>query len=183
VEVYAGTERVRLLLNDKVIAEQPTGEAQEFRTLFTVPYAPGTLKAVGLNGDRVVAESILTTSGATARLRLTVDRKTIAADGQDLSFVVVEAVDAAGRLQPTADAEVRFGLTGPATIAAVGNADPTSIESYVGTSRKLFNGGALLVVRATRQAGSIQLKAQAEGIEGASTTITAQRTGPTPALP
>ena len=58
MEVYAGTERVRLLLNDKVIAEQPTGEAQEFRALFTVPYAPGTLKAVGLNGDRVVAESV-----------------------------------------------------------------------------------------------------------------------------
>jgi beta-galactosidase len=183
VEVYAGTERVRLLLNDKVVAEQPTSEAQEFRALFTVPYAPGTLKAVGLNGDRVVAESVLTTSGAAARLRLTADRPTIAADGQDLSFVVVEAVDADGRLQPTADAEVRFALAGPGTIAAVGNADPTSLESYVGTSRKLFNGRALLVVRATRQNGSIQVKADAEGVESASTTITAHRTGTTPALP
>ena len=39
-----------------------------------MPYAPGTLKAVGVNGDRVVAEHVLTTAGAPARLRLTADR-------------------------------------------------------------------------------------------------------------
>ncbi len=60
---------------------------------------------------------------------------------------------------------------------------PPVSSLYVGTSRKLFNGRALLVVRATRQAGNIQVKADAEGVEGASTTITAQRTGTTPALP
>jgi beta-galactosidase len=172
VEVYAGTERVRLLLNDKVIGEQPTGEAQEFKALFTVPYAPGTLKAVGLNGDRVVAESVLTTSGAPARLRLTEDHATLAADGQDLAFVVVEALDASGRPQLTANHEVQFTLSGPGTIAAVGNGDGTSTEPYVGTSRKLFNGRALVVVRATRQAGSIQLKAAADGLEAASATLT-----------
>jgi beta-galactosidase len=182
VEVYAGTERVRLLLNDKVLGEQPTGEAQEFRALFTVSYAPGTLKAVGLNGDRVVAESVLATSGAATRLRLTADRATVAADGQDLSFVTVEAVDAAGHLQPTVDTEVRFALTGPGTIAAVGNADPTSVEPYVGTTRKLFNGRALMVVRAARQAGSIQLKAVADGLEAASAILTARPTAAAPRL-
>ena len=55
VEVYSGAEKVRLFLNDKLIGEKPTGREQEFKAVFSVPYAPGTLKAVGVRGDRVVA--------------------------------------------------------------------------------------------------------------------------------
>ena len=123
VEVYSGAEKVRLFLNDKLIGEKPTGREQEFKAMFAVPYAPGTLKAVGLRGDRAVAESVLTTAGDAARLRLTADRTVVNADGEDLSFVTVEAVDAQGRLQPHADQEVQFALSGPGVIAAVGNGD------------------------------------------------------------
>ena len=97
VEVYSGAEKVRLYLNDKLIGEKPTGRGQEFKAVFPVPYAPGTLKAVGLRGDRVVAENLLTTVGPAVRLRLTADRTVLQADGEDLSFVTVEAVDAEGR--------------------------------------------------------------------------------------
>ena len=48
VEVYSGTEKVRLFLNGKLIGESPTGRDQEFRATFSVPYAPGTLKVVGI---------------------------------------------------------------------------------------------------------------------------------------
>ena len=63
VEVYSGAEKVQLFLNDKLIGEKPTGRDQEFKATFSVPYAPGTLKAVGLRGDRPVAQSILATAG------------------------------------------------------------------------------------------------------------------------
>jgi beta-galactosidase len=183
VEVYAGTERVRLLLNDTVVGEQPTGREQQWKALFTVRYAPGTLKAVGLNGDRVVAESVLATAGPPAGLRLATDRASIDADGQDLAFVTVEAVDAQGRPQPTADQPVAFSLTGPGTIAAVGNGDATSDEPYVGTTRRLYNGRALVVVRAGRKAGSLLLKAETAGLQPASLTITGRPVAPPAALP
>jgi beta-galactosidase len=47
VEVYSGADKVRLFLNDKLIGEQPTAREQQFEALFNVPYAPGTLSAVG----------------------------------------------------------------------------------------------------------------------------------------
>ena len=75
VEVYSGTERVRLFLNDKLIGEKPTGRDQEFKATFSLPYTPGTLKAVGVRGDRAVAESVLVTAGSPAGLRLTADRR------------------------------------------------------------------------------------------------------------
>lgn len=169
VEVYAGTEKVRLYLNDKMVGEMAAG--QERTALFTVPYAPGTLKAVGVNGDREVATSVLETAGEPVKLRLTADRSTLSADGEDLSFITVEAVDAQGRLQPNAANEVRFTIGGPGTIMAVGNGDGTSKESYQGDHRALFDGRALVVVRTSRTAGAIRLAASAPGLAADGVTL------------
>ncbi len=174
VEVYSGVERVRLFLNDKLIGEKPAGREQEFKAIFEVPYTPGTLKAVGVNRDRAVAESVLTTAGSPARLRLTADRTTVQADGQDLSFVTVEAVDVEGRFQPNADQEVQFAISGPAIIAAVANADGKDTEPYQGVRRKLYEGRALVVLRTSSQAGAIRLSATAPGLSSAVASIQAK---------
>ena len=156
VEVYSGTEKVQLYLNGKMIGEKATGRSEEFKATFAVPYAPGTLKAVGVRGGRAVAESVLTTAGEPARLRLVADRTTLEGGGQDLSFVSVEAVDADGRFQPNVDREVQFTISGPGVIAAVGNGDGKDDGPYQGDRRKLFRGRALVVVRTLSESGTIQ---------------------------
>ena len=62
------------------------------------------------------------------------------ADGEDLSFVTVEAVDAEGRPDLRQNKEVQFTLGGPGVIAAVGNGDGQDPDSYQGDRRKLFQG-------------------------------------------
>ncbi len=174
VEVYSGAEEVRLFLNDKLIGERPTGREQQFKALFNVPYAPGTLKAVGVRGDHAVAESVLTTAGKPARLRLTADRTVLQADGQDLSFITVEALDAEGRFQPDADQEVQFAIGGPGVIAAVGSGDGKDVATYQSDRRKLFQGRALVVARTSRQVGPIHLTATAPGLSAGITDIQAR---------
>jgi beta-galactosidase len=178
VEVYSGVEKVRLFLNDKLIGEKPAGRTEEFKAMFTVPYMPGTLKAVGLKRDRAVAESILRTAGAPVRLGLSADRTKLQADGQDLSFVTVEAVDAQGRLQPNADQEVQFIIGGPGVIAAVGNGDGTDTDSYQGNRRRLFHGRALVVVRTSKQSGPITLAARTPGLSDGVVTMAAEAVEP-----
>jgi beta-galactosidase len=174
VEVYSGAEKVRLFLNDKLIGERPTGRDQEFKATFSVPYTPGTLKAVGIRGDQPVAESVLTTAGNAIGLRVTADRTVVQANGQDLSFLVVEAVDADGRLQPHADQELQFSISGPGVIAAVGNGDGQDDTSYQSDRRKLFQGRALVVVRTSKQSGPITVKARTPGLSDGSVTIQAK---------
>jgi beta-galactosidase len=178
VEVYSGAEKVRLFLNDKLIGEKPTGREQQFKALFNVPYAPGTLKAVGVRGDRAVAESVLTTAGKPARLRPTADRTVLQADGQDLSFITVEALDVEGRFQPDADQEVQFAISGPGVIAAVGNGDGKDFATYQGDRRKLFQGRALVVVRTSRQDGPIHTTATAPGLSSGTIDIQARAADP-----
>jgi beta-galactosidase len=164
VEIYARAELVRLYLGDQLIGEKPATRAERFTANFRVPYAPGELKAVALDGGQPVAESVLRTVGDPVRVRLTADRTAILANGQDLSFVTVETVDAEGLPHPNANHEISFRITGPGTIAGVGNADLMSEVPYQGTSRKLFHGRALAIVRSSRTAGAITLTASAEGL-------------------
>jgi beta-galactosidase len=175
VEVYAGTESVRLYVNDKLIGEKTTGREQQFKAEFTVPFTPGTLRAVGVRGGKEVAESRLETSGDPVALRLVADRPALTADGQDLSFVTVEAVDSKGRVQMNAEQELSFNVSGAAAIAAVGNGDGQSQESYAGKTFHLFHGRAQVVLRSTHKVGAIQLSASADGLHAASIALTATK--------
>ena len=174
VEVFSGAERVRLYLNDRLIGEAPTGRGQQFRALFTVPYAPGALKVEGMRGDRAVAETTLTTVGEPTALRLTPDRNTIHSDGQDLSFVTIEGIDPAGRIQPNADNEVELMITGPGTIAAFGNGDAKNRHPFQEDHGTMFNGRALVVIRSTSDQGVITLTAKGVGMGHTSVKLNAQ---------
>lgn len=171
VEVYSRHPSVRLYLNDKLIGEQPTGRAEQFKAAFTVPYASGTLTAVGMRDGQELERFTLQTSGPAAAIRLTPESAELAADGQDLAFIVVEVVDAKGRRVFAADNAISFNLSGPGEIIAVGSADYTSDATYTATDRRVFEGRALLVVRTSTEVGEIHLHAAAPDLDGSSVVI------------
>jgi beta-galactosidase len=171
VEIYARGEAVRLYLDGRLIGEKPTTRAEQFKANFNVPYASGVLSAVAVQGGKAIAEAVLRTAGEPAQVRLTADRTSLRADGQDLSFITVEAVDAKGELHPNAEHQVTFQLKGPGVIVAVGSGDLTSDEPYRGDQRKLFYGKALVVVRALRTAGLVTLTANAPALKSATAKI------------
>jgi len=182
VEVYSGAERVRLFLNGKLIGEKATGRDQAFKADFDVLYAAGTLRVEGVRGGRVVAQDILETSGPAVRLKLTADRTALNADGEDLSFITVQAVDAKGRVRQDSTENVRFSLCGAGLIAAVGNGDGQSQQSYQGDRFSLFQGRALVVLRSTPNAGKIELTAEADGLKSQVLIVKARPTGTFPEL-
>ena len=122
-------------------------------------------------------------AGEAAQVRLTADRTSLRADGQDLSYVTVEVVDKNGQPHPHAGHQVEFKISGPGVIMAVGNADMTSDEMYQGNQRKLFNGKALVVVRTSRSAGAIRLTASAAGLKPATLGIESRPGPATPFVP
>src|SRR5207253_1758907 len=104
----------------------------------------------------------------------TPDRAAIRSDGQDLSFVAVEAVDGNGHLQPNADAQVDFAINGPGVIAGVGTGNTKSPEPYQATQRSLFNGRALVIIRSAGKPGPIKLTAKSKGLSETSVTLNAE---------
>lgn len=151
---YAVADRYRLRWND-------------------VKYEPGELKAIAYKDGKVIGEGTVKTAGAPAAIQLTPDRTKLAASGDDLCYLVVEAVDADGNVCPLADNSIEFKVDGPAAIAGVGNGDPLSLEDYLSNKRKLFYGKALVIVRADEgQGGAVTITATGEGLKPATTSIT-----------
>lgn len=173
VEVYSKYPAVRLYLNDKLIGEQSTGITQQFKTVFTVPYAPGLLKAVGVDNNREKQSVQLKTAGKTMRIKLRADHATIKANGQDLSFVTVEITDANGNIQPNAANELQFSIKGAGVIAGVDNASLTDTDLYVSNKRRAWKGRALVVIKSTHQAGNIELKVSSQGLLGSTIMLNA----------
>ena len=105
-------------------------------------------------------------------IRLTADRKELTATGEDLCYILVEALDADGTLCPLADNPVRFKVEGPAEIAGVGNGNPLSLEPFQSDSRKLFYGKAMLILRTReRPAGRVRVTAESDGPAPADVTV------------
>jgi beta-galactosidase len=144
---------------------------------WTVPYQPGTLKAVGMKDGKVVLEVEVATAGEPAAIDLTVDRNAIAADRRDVAHFTVRILDAQGRVVPVAANEVSFEVQGEGKLIGVDNGDVMSIESFKGSGRKAFNGLCLAIVQSTAKPGRIQMTATSPGLKSSSVAITATATG------
>ena len=166
VEVYSRYPRVRLYLNDQLVAERPTTRKEEFKSFISVPYQPGTLRCVGIKEDGTEGETVtLSTAGEVQNIVLTPDRTVLDANGQDLCYVTVELTDAEGRRCPNAENELTFSLKGAGEIIAVDNALLKDTTPYTSLTRKAWKGRAMVVIKTNRHAGNITLRATSPGLK------------------
>ena len=177
VEIYSRAPRVRLYMNDSLVAERPTTRAEEYKAVITVPYTPGTLRAEAVDeqGNPIASmntgHNTLRTAGEPYALRLTADRSVITADGQDLSFITIEVVDEQGTLCPNATNELTLSLRGRASLAAFGNADIKELGCTVDAVHNVWKGRAQAVVRATDRSGTATLTLSGKGLNPDKVTV------------
>ncbi len=166
---YSNCDQVELFLNGQSLGVKAM--PRNGHVAWQVPYAPGRLEARGYSAGRVIASDAVETTGPPAQLRLTPDRTTLTADGEDTIPVAVEVLDAQGRLVPTADNLVGFHVRGSARIAGVGNGDPSSHEPNKAPQRRAFNGKCMVLIQAGDHPGPIQVTATAPGLKPASVPL------------
>jgi len=148
----------------------PNGSAGKLHLTWKVPYEPGELKAVASSGGKVVASDVLRTARAAHAVRLTADRKSLAADGRSLVFVTAEIVDAHGVVLPDAEDLIAFEVRG-GSIAGLDNGREESAERYQASTRTAFHGKALAIVRSGTAAGSMKVTARVEGLRTGTVTV------------
>ncbi len=172
VHVYTSGDEAELFLNGKSLGRKTKGQYEYRLRWDDVVYEPGELKVVAYKNGKPWAEDLMKTTGAAAKLDLTADRPVIAADGSDLSFVTLQVSDAEGLLVPRSHNRFKLSIEGPGEIIAVGNGDPTCLESFQSLERPVFNGLALVVVRSQKgMPGAIRLTAQSEGLAGSAVEL------------
>ena len=173
VDIWAyfnNADEVELFLNGLSLGKKAK-EKDVYHVFWRVPFQKGTLKAVSYKDGKEVLTREVKTTGDPISIRLTADRQTIKADGKDLSFITVEALEAEGNPVPVADNLINFTIEGDGFIAGTDNGDPTDPNSLKKPSRKLFSGKALAVVQSHKKAGKIILKATSSNLKQASIEI------------
>ena len=168
VGCYSNHESVELFLDGVSLGRKDMPRNGHLE--WTVKYRPGVLEARGYRGGKRAGTTRVETTGAPAKLVLTPDRTTLAADGADVVVVDVSTVDAQGRHVPTAGQLVKFEVRG-GRIIGVGNGDPSCLESDKDGERSLFNGYAQVIVQADRTPGTLRLTARADGLASAEAAI------------
>jgi beta-galactosidase len=178
VYVYTNGDSAELFLNGKSLGRKTKNGLAEnvldrYRLRWeNVVYEPGVVSVVAYKGKTRLGETRVRTAGAPEKLRLTPDRKTLRAHGDDLSYVLIEAVDKDGTLAPNAMNPVKFTVSGPATIAGVGNGDHHFPAEFDSDEVTLFYGKAMLIVRANEGVGGpIRVKAESTGLKKAETAL------------
>lgn len=174
---YTNGDEVELFLNGKSLGVRKNSEDPKLRARIkwdNIAYAPGALLAVARKNGKVVARHQIETTGEAVALKLVPDMEIWHADGKDLMHVRIYAVDKKGRrVLNVKDAKafdkLTFTVKGDANIVAVDNGNIASDELHIGKTqleksiqRHLFQGSALVILRAGDKPGKIELSVAGE---------------------
>lgn len=174
---YTNGDEVELFLNGKSLGVKKNSNDPKLRARIkwdNIAYAPGTLVAVAKKNGKVVARHQIETTGEAVALKLVPDAENWHADGKDLMHVRIYAVDKKGRRvlnmkDAKAFDKLTFTVKGDANIVAVDNGNISSDELHIGKKqlektiqRNLFQGSALVILRAGNKPGKIELSVAGE---------------------
>ena len=186
VYCYTDYPSAELFVNGKSqgkVTKNPAERLNRYRLRWNdVKYEPGELKVVVYDAEgKAVGEQTVRTAGKPTALKLDVWTEhmehmgsgtpvfspehivpdpvcSLAASGSDLAFITVSLTDADGNLIPQADDQLTFEVTGAGSFEAVCNGDATSLESFRQPTMRLFNGQLVVIVRGSKQPGTLTLK-------------------------
>ena len=187
IYTFSNCEEVELLLNGKSLGRKPNnlwtsnegldkydkGMPNSKKHIIQWPdvaYAKGKLVAIGYNQGKEVSRHQIETTGRAVALRAEAETPNDwRADGMDLQYIKVWAVDSKGRRVFDATGDVTFDVSGAASLYCLDNVDHYTDLLFTSdiNSKPLKSGFMLGILRSTRSAGPVIVKISCPGMKSA----------------
>lgn len=169
---FTNADEVELLVNGKSIGVQKNNrEDIKRRNMIywqNVPYGKGgNIVAIARSNGNEVARHKLETTGKAVALKMEVENTDWKADGMDLQYVKVYAIDGKGRTVPISGNEVTFDVTGKAKLIAVDNGDHYTDELFSGNKKALNKRFVMAILRSGQESGEVKVKVTSDGLKSA----------------
>lgn len=174
VRVCSNAPKIELFFNNISQGSYDIDHAHGDKLLgeWQLKYTKGTLRAVAYDENgTIIAEETKTSFGDAASIRLVPDKSSLLSNGSDLIFVEISALDADHIPVENANNRVKVTVEGPGVLMGLDNGNSTDYDQYKGYSKRMFSGKLLAVISSTFQSGDIVIKAEADGLESSSLTI------------
>ena len=173
VVVYSSTPVVELLVNGKSKGKKKVKDCKAY--FRHVMYAPGKIEAVARDRDGAeIARNELKTARGHNCIRLTPEKRSLRANGQDLCFLNIDITGQDGITRSSSDQKLTVTVEGAGRLQAFGSARPCMSENFYSDTHTTFYGKALAVIRAGYEPGEITVTVSGEGLESRSFTITVE---------
>jgi beta-galactosidase len=165
---YTNADEVELLVNGKSVGVQENSmDVKKRNTIYwkDIPFTAGKITAIAKQAGKEVARHELQTTGKAVALKIETENANWKADGMDLQYVKVYAVDSKGNKVPTATDEISFDIGGAASLIAVDNGNHLSDDLFAGNKKRLHNGFAMAILRSGQIPGTVKLKVTGVGLK------------------
>ena len=170
VQVYSNCDEVELFLNEKSLGSVKK-PADDSPREWNVTFEEGTIMAIGKNNGKIAAQEAFTSAGKPSKIIISNSNPTLANNWDDVSFITATIVDDKGIPCANADNLIKFTVTDTGKIIGVDNGNIVSHEDYLSPERSAYKGKAIAIIKAAKNEGKIEIKATAEGLEGAKISI------------
>ena len=176
VFVYTNYSSAELFVNGKSYGKQTKNNQtveNRYRLMWhDVVYEPGEVKVIAYDRNgKAMAEKVIRTAGKPHHIELSTPHHTLNADGKDLAYVTLRIVDKDSNLCPTDGRLVNFNVKGAGRYRASANGDPTCLDLFHLPRMHAFNGMLTVILQASKEAGTMELKASAKGLKSGSIQI------------
>lgn len=172
---YNNADEVELFVNNKSMGKSSKTENQLHAEWKGIEFEAGEITAVSYKDGKEVARHTHKTALEPAKLKLSVDKSMLKADGYDLAYITVECYDQYDSFVPTASNQLYIDIEGAGELMGVDNGNPTGTESLKGSKIKLHNGKALIIVRTLKDIpGSISVDVRCDGVDDTEIILTSK---------
>lgn len=160
VQALTNCDEVELFLNGHSLGRQPISKAL-YHGEWSVPFAPGTLSALGYRAGQKVAENAIRTSDNAAHLELIPLTVPLS---KNIALVEITVRDAAGLVATDATPSVVVKVEGPARLIGLDTGDRDYAGNFKTDTRNAWEGRLLATIERTAPAGEVRITAQSPGL-------------------
>ncbi len=179
VRIYSNAPKVELFYQGESqgMVEIDHKQGKTLSGDWQLTYAPGTIEAVAYdeNGN-IIARDVQHSFGDAASIRLTPNKESLLANGEDLIFLTIDTLDADGNLVANGKSRMNVSVTGAGRLIGLDNGDSSDMDAYKGTSRKLFSGKLLAIIAAKTEPGEIHVTVTSPSLPDANIVLQAKET-------
>lgn len=176
VKAYSNSENIELFFNGKSLGKQHIDlkHGKILHGSWKINYTKGELIAKAYDSEgRETATDRLASFGEAARLAVTAESKTLNANGEDLTFIIIEALDEKGEPVANARNRIKIRVEGAGRLLGIDSGDSTDYDSYKGDSKRLFSGKLAAIIGTTHESGEIKVTVSSKGLPDETITLMA----------
>ncbi len=183
VFTYTNADEVELLVNGKSIGIKKN-ETEDITKRNMILWSGieygngGTLTAIARKGGKEVARDIIATTGKAVKLMARVEtitgkqNDTWHADGMNLKYIDIYAVDSKGNIVANATDEITVNVEGEATMVAIDNGDHYTNDLFLDVkTKKMQTGYMQCILRSTQKAGKVTINVSSPTLKATKLTL------------